>query len=249
MSPAPTSESPGPLRTFAFGAPGQDTWLAGWFPDPSRAGVVLVSSAAGTEARAAQLTAGDAGGDWQLSAEGVALSLSPTSEPAVVSGLEGEAPGFEQTAQASGSIDGEQCTLPGRRGEQPSPGDTGQLDSVREIAAWFDGVSIALSAVRPRKHKGHEQDAMRAGVVDPDGASPIVDPRLSTTYTAQGRIRRVGLELWPADEEQPPMRLVAEALGHGAVVSSPGWEITVDWLAAHRRGHDGLGVYLLARPT
>jgi hypothetical protein len=121
---------------------------------------------------------------------------------------------------------------------------------VRELAAWFGpSEAIAVIALRPRKHKGQEQDRIQAAVVDPEAAVLIVDPRLSTTFTAAGRASRVGLELWSEDEEQPPLRVAGEALARGARLSAPGWELTVDWLACHRRGRDGAGVYLLARPA
>ena len=252
MTPA---ESPGPLRTFGFGDLEQDTWLAGWFPAPGTAGVLLVASGDAVQAREAQLSAGETRGEWRVSADGTELVIAPTSQPAAVSSPEGEVAGYEQGAELGGQLtapSGEELSLalPGRRGERPDAGELTGLDSVRELAAWFGpSEAIAVIALRPRKHKGQEQDSVQAAVVDPEAAVLIIDPRLSTTSTAAGRASRVGLELWTDDEEQPPLRVAGEALHRGASVSAPGWELTVDWLACHRRGRDGAGVYLLARPV
>jgi hypothetical protein len=249
------SESPGPLRTFGFGALEPDTWLAGWFPAPGTAGVLLVASRDAVDARDAQLTADDGHGEWRVSAEGAELVIAPTSEAAAVSSLEGEVAGYEQGAEVSGGLAAPpgaalSLTLPGRRGERPEAGELNGLDSLRELAAWFGpSEAITVTALRPRKHKGHEQDSLQVAVVDPEGTVLIVEPRLSTTYTAAGRASRAGLELWTGDEEQPPLRVAAEALDRGASVSRLGWELTVDWLVCHRRGRDGAGVYLLARPA
>jgi hypothetical protein len=252
MTPA---ESSGPLRTFGFGTLQQDTLLAGWFPAPGTEGVLLVASGATVQARTAQLSADAARGEWRVSADGAQLLIAPTSQPAALSSSEGEVAGYEQGAEISGQLaagGGEELSLalPGRRGERPEAGELAGLDSVRELAAWFGpSEAIAVIALRPRKHKGQEQDRIQAAVVDPEAAVLIVDPRLSTTFTAAGRASRVGLELWSEDEEQPPLRVAGEALARGARLSAPGWELTVDWLACHRRGRDGAGVYLLARPA
>ena len=244
-----TTPSESPLRTFAFGALGQDAWLAGWFPGPGEHGVLLVADGAGVQAREASLAPGPDQG-WALTAAGAELAIAATSPPAALTGVEGVVDGFEQAASVSGTLDGFEAALPGRRGERPGTGEAGRLDSVREMAAWFDdGEVVAISAVRPRKHKGHEQDTIQAAVVDPAGPVTIVEPRLSTTYSASGRPRRVGLELWSEDEEAAPVRVVAEGLGRGGSTTAGGWELTVDWLAGHRRGRDGAGVFLIARPA
>jgi hypothetical protein len=189
-----------------------------------------------------------------VSADGAELLIAASSTPATVSGAQGPVPGYEQGAEVSGRLTapaGEPTTvtLPGRRGERPDDGELRRLDSVREIAAWFGPEEVVtVTALRPRKHKGHEQDVVQAAVVDPEGCPAIVDPRMSSTYTAAGRATRVGLELWPDDEERPPLRVAGESLRHGTTVSHAGWQFTIDWLACHRRGRDGSGVFLIVRP-
>jgi hypothetical protein len=38
----------------------------------------------------------------------------------------------------------------------------------------------------------------------------VAEPRLSTTYDAQGRQRRAGLELWVAEEDELPRRAAGQ---------------------------------------
>lgn len=236
------------LRTFAFGAPDEETWVVGWCAGPGEAGVLVAGDGDGVQAHEVRLAAGDAD-TWQVSADGVELVITPTSPPATLSGVEGPIDGYEQAASVSGTVAGHPVAASGRRGTRPDGGELARADSVREMATWFDdGEVIAVSAVRPRKPKGHDQDAVHAAVLAPDTAMTIVEPRLSTTYTAAGRARRVGLELWDADEEAPPVRVTADGRGRGGSVSAGGWDLTVDWLAGHRRGRDGAGVFVLARP-
>ena len=86
--------------------------------------------------------------------------------------------------------------LPGRRGER-SELDLGRFDAVREVCAWFaPGDGVALSSLRPRGAKGHDRDVIAATVFEPGGSAPVSDPRLSTTYAADGHPIKVGLELW-----------------------------------------------------
>jgi hypothetical protein len=236
-----------PLRTFAFGPTGEDSWLAGWFPAP--AGVLLTATRSGLRAREARLHGDGAAQSWRVSAEGVDIEVAPSSDQAVVCGRMGVVDGFEQAARCRGEIDGADVDAAGRRGERHED-ELARSGSLREVTAWFDdGGVVAVSALRPRKAKGHEQDALRAAVVDPDGFGPVIDPRLSTTYAADGRPRRIGLELWSEAEDAPALRLAAETLVRGGSASAGGWELTVDWLATHRRGADGAGAYLVARPA
>lgn len=239
MSP---SQSAGPLRTFAFGTSTEAPWLAGWFSGPQ--GLLLVGDGDGVAVREAEMRAD---GGWHVLAPGADLTIAPASAEGVVSGAEGVVEGFEQAARCDAIVDGAAVAATGRRGERGPITDAG---SVRDLAAWFeDGGVVAVTALRPRRAKGHDQDAVHAAVLEPDGFGPVVDPRLSTIYTADGRIRRAALELWSEDEEAPALRLAAEATNRGGHVIAGGWELIVDWLIAHRRGQEGTGIYLVARPA
>jgi hypothetical protein len=229
------------LRTFAIGTSDETRWLAGWFCGAR--GVLLVGDSAGVAAREADL---HPDGVWRVRAAGAELSVAGTLAEGVVAGGEGVVEGFEQAATCEGTVDGAPVTGTGRRGER---GGVGGVASVRDVSAWFEDGVVAVTALRPRKAKGHDQDAVHAAVIDPEGFGPVIEPRLSTVYAGDGRVRRVGMELWSEDEEAPALRLAAEASGRGGVVTAGGWALTVDWLLAHRRGQDGVGLYLLARPV
>lgn len=117
-------------------------------------------------------------------------------------------------------------------------------DSLRLFAAWFPGGhEVALLSARPRGAKGHDRDTI--GVVARGEEHPlVVDPRLSTTYDANGAPGRMALELWIGDDpdgELWPRRVAGQATGS---------RITSDGLGAYAfecvsRGEPGAGVYLL----
>jgi len=239
MSPGDAHAIKGPLRTLAAGSLDGDTWLVGWFAQPDGSGVVIVAAGAAPQVLEAQLD-----DDWGLRAAGVALEVQEAGDPVPLGGDEEPAGGFEQPIEVTlGAVQ-----LAGRRGERDDL--RGSLDSVRELSAWFGpGQTIAVNAARPRKHKGHESDSVRAGVAEPQGTAAIVDARLSTTYAADGRPIRVGLELWSDDEDRAAIRLSAEARGTVVQASQAGWELTATPLRCHREDVTGAGVYLLARPS
>jgi hypothetical protein len=58
----------------------------------------------------------------------------------------------------------------------------------------------------------------------------------------------MGLELWVGDgDEQFPRRAAGEALGPGEELSAGAMTVRILPLRCHSAGHDGPGVYLLAR--
>ena len=76
---------------------------------------------------------------------------------------------------------------------------------------------------------------------------PVTEPRLSSTYTADGVPARVGLELWLGEEEgeQYPRRAAGEAIGRAAVSDDP--PLRSELVRWRMRGREGLGVYDLLR--
>ena len=88
----------------------------------------------------------------------------------------------------------------------------------RTVSAWLDdGDAVTLSAVRPQGAETHAEEAISAFLfAGGDGAVPSVsavgEPRLSTTYDADGRQRRAGLELWMGADDELPRRVAGEAL-------------------------------------
>lgn len=243
---------PPTLRTLAFGELEGGVWGAGLFTGEQGAGVLLLDAGDGGQALAATCEAGAPDGNWRLRTGAGELTVAPAGE-AVGTGPLPEVPdGYEQRCTVRGTVvvDGRELTLPapGRRSQHAAPGELSRFESLRELSAWFEpDEAVSLLALRPRKQRGHEQDAISAAVVDPAGWDAIEDPRLSTTYAAGGRPLRANLELWVADPEQYPRRVGAEAVGRGAQGETGGWSVRAELLRCHSRGADGPGVYLLAR--
>ena len=164
-------------------------------------------------------------------------------------------PAFDQLCrvQGSGSIDGAEVAVDclGVRSARHDV-DLAASDSIRWVATWFDpDEAIALVAVRPRKSKGHGRDDVSASVLAAGEATVVPDPRLSTTYAADGTPASAGLELWldGEDGQQYPRRAAGESVAAGTKVAEHDLELTAELFRWHSRGCDGAGVYLLARPA
>ncbi len=241
------------LRTVAFGTLDGGPWGAAW---SAGSPLILLAASAGQAPRPlVQAAISGSGPDesWRLAAEGVELEVSGEGEAAPVATDE-VAVGFDQLCRVRGRalIDGAERAVdcPGLRGAH------GDLDlraykSVRRVCAWFgSGHAIALLALRPRKAKGHNRDLVTAALLDAGAATVVAEPRLSTTYTADGVPARAGLELWlnnDEDGEQYPRRAAGEAVGPGAPVRDEGLEVRAELFRWHRRGEEGAGVYILAQ--
>jgi hypothetical protein len=241
------------IRTLAFGAPETELWAAVWIgPETFIAFGTFVPGAQATTIRATVSGASAASEEWRVMGDGVDVTVSPAS--AAVTFVEIE--GYDQLCWARGRLmlDGTERSVDalGRRAVR-SGVEFGRLDSLRDLCAWFppdDGV--ALTALRPRRAKGHAGDVIVASVFDSTGAAAVADPRFSTTYAADGSPARAGLELWlnsEDGEEQFPRRAAGEALGPRASTTVDGLSITACPFRWHSRGTDGAGVYVLARVT
>lgn len=86
-------------------------------------------------------------------------------------------------------------------------------DSVRIVSgAAADGSLLALCAARPAGAANHDTDAVAATVVDPEGAvHEIEEALLSTEYSADGRVRRFGVELYRPGNDYP-LRAAGDAI-------------------------------------
>jgi hypothetical protein len=183
--------------------------------------------------------------EWKLAGpHGLDLSIAPV--PAA------EANGPAELCRVHGHavLDGDRRAVDcrGLRSSGPFPGAS-KLDSLRGVWGWFDEAqAVAVIAARPAGAAGQETDVVAASLFDAEGPITVQEPRLSTTYGAEGLPERVGLELWIGDgEEQYPRRAAGEALdpGEGLTAGTTGLRILP--LRCHSAGLDGPGVYLLAR--
>lgn len=199
--------------------------------------------------------------DWQLAADGVELLIVPRGQavPATrpgggaSAGVKASVSGFDQLCNVSGTFvrDGAEHRVDciGRRANRGDGLDLRRFESIRDVSAWFapdDG--LGLLALRPRGKAGHEDDLLTAAVFETGGSTPVGDPRLSTTYKADGRPARVSLELWLGEDEQSyPRRAAGEAVGPRARSASSDLDVQAELFRWHSRGIEGAGVYLLAR--
>ena len=162
-----------------------------------------------------ELEADRGGLELDFSAVCAPLELGPATDAARASGVEG----YEQLCQVEGEVrvDGRSRRLAclGQRGHGWGPAPWERIDLARTVSAWLDGPRwLTLSAVRPAGADAPDREATTAFLVEPGDDDPavlaIAEPRLSTTYDADGRQRRAGLELWVSEEDDLPRRAAGE---------------------------------------
>jgi hypothetical protein len=252
----PTSEA---VRTFAFADLANNAWGAGWLGAPSGDDFIVLRGIGDPGLAAAQLSNGGPEDEWRLDGDGIELVLTPVG-PAVGEVDADHTREYQQLCRVTGRIslgaDQQAVDALGQRRLSERLRDQDRWESVRDVSAWFEPADgIAVLAWRPQGARGHETDLVAAALLGEEGAAPIADARLSTTYTAAGEPARASLELWLGgtgsedDEHEPeyPRRAAGEALG-GAVSGVLG-ELSVSaqpfhW---HSGGREGGGIYLLAR--
>jgi hypothetical protein len=239
------------LRTVTFGSLVDGVWGAAWFAEEPRLLLGTPSGESVLTSGEETLTGSESTEDWTLTGSGVELAISGVAEP-IHDTFDGGADGFDQLCRVRGTVtrSGVEVELDclGRRATR-SALDLSRYQSIRDVSVWFEpDEGVALTALRPRKAKHHGKDVVVAAVLDATGGKPVADPRLSTTYNAEGEPWRVGIELWLEEEngDQFPRRTAAESLPAGIQV---GDELRATVLRAHSRGREGMGVYLLASPS
>jgi hypothetical protein len=160
----------------------------------------------------------------------------------------------EQLCRVRGTVTGDggrSVDCLGRRSFRPRVDPRG-YDSIRDVSAWFEpDEGLALVSLRPRKARGQSGDEVTAAVLDKSAPRAVTEARLSTTYNELGSPVRAGFELWleEDDVEQYPRRAAGEAVGRGIRTTVGTLEVLAEPLRWHSRGRDGVGVYLLTRPS
>jgi hypothetical protein len=250
--------APPALRTLAFGDLDTTVWGAGWFSDHAGAALAALGGGAQATTRSGlRLSAGADGDEWHLDGDGAALVISPAGDAVPARSVDGEIEGFDQLCRIVGRFELEGSEHPvdclGLRTWWSALVDLERFESIRAVAAWFEPEdALALTAFRARKAKGHSGDVAAGAVITPEGSPAVEDPRLSTTYEADGWPVRAGVELWlttPEDSEQQfPRRASGEATGPRVQgVVDGGFELRAEPFRWHSRGRDGAGMYILAR--
>ena len=242
------------LRTLAFGD--GSVWGASWSADSAGAALTALGTGSETtvvpDVRVSDGESGSDGVEWRLEAQGVALVAAPVGELVDVQASQDGLAGSEQLCRVTGAFGSDQVDCLGVRSWWSDDVAPARFESIRVVSVWFDpDEAFALTAFRPRKAKHHDADLLAAVVIAPDASGAVEDPRLSTTYDADGWPARAGLELWLPGEEperQYPRRASGEAVGPRAQAVAGDLELQAEPFRWHSRGREGAGMYLLARP-
>jgi hypothetical protein len=89
--------------------------------------------------------------------------------------------------------------------------DWDEIEAVRVVSARIDdGRLLAIAAVRPAGAEGHGEEVTAGAIGDGESFEQLHEALLSTEYGPDGRPRRIGLELYPA-EDSIPIRVAGEA--------------------------------------
>jgi hypothetical protein len=202
-----------------------------------------------------QYAADDASLDLDLHAIGAIAALDPEHPAARAGGMTG----FEQAVRVTGTatIGGRRLSVDGlgQRGHSWGAPDWDRIALARTVGAWFgDDLAVSLTAIRPAGAKHHEDERVAATILEADAetdaprAVPVLDPRLSTTYDADGRQLAAGLELF-VDEEGAPRRAAGE-VACGTTLDLGRLTLHCAFFRWRMEGRAGIGRYdVLARST
>ncbi|HTX31995.1 MAG TPA: hypothetical protein VMD09_11445 [Solirubrobacteraceae bacterium] len=247
------------MHVLAFGELQSELWGVSWLPGGDSVTRLALRAGAASVGFEVELHAGADDEPWRLKGDGVSLEFTPTSKPG--QGRDEELTTQGQLCEVSGQVllegreIGVRCL--GWRGTSGGGPDLGQLDSFRFLAGWPEtAFGFSLLALRPRRARGHEADNVAAVVIEDPPVRPVVDPRLSTTYTDAGLPRRAGLELWLEEEEdegeaggsaQYPRRAAGEVVAPGLDWNQGEFALHASLLRWHSHGREGPGVYVLGQ--
>jgi hypothetical protein len=251
------------IQIIAFGDLEAGAWGFAWLAEPG--GRVQVAVARGSTAQVIEGTLGSGGGDgaWRLQGDGLSLEVVPTG-PIAHGGVTEELQTLDQACTIVGQVGIESGSLelhsPGWRSSGRSRTALQKVDSLRWLAAWLGPEhGFSLLALRPRRARGQEDDAVAATVIDDPEVPRIDDPRLSTTYNESGLPVKVGLELWfeaeteadtAEDGERPPpfpRRAAGQVVSQGPDLIAGGFALHGSLLRWRSHDREGPGVYVLGR--
>jgi hypothetical protein len=185
--------------------------------------------------------------------QGFALAFSALGGPAALAGDAvrlGGMDGYDQPCRVEGTVRVGGREIPvdalGQRGHAWGDPDWERIELARTVTAWTDGACAALVAIRPDGAHTHADEATWAALWEPDAQLEITDPRLSTTYDADGHTRRAGLELWPEGDEAWARRGAGEVLC-GSSLELGALRLDCAFFRWHLEGRAGVGRYDILR--
>lgn len=151
---------------------------------------------------------------------GFALRLTAASAPAETAdeteaARVGGMVGYEQLCAVEGvvRVGGRERAIrcAGQRGHGWGAPDWERIALARTVSAWTgDGAGVLLTGIRPAG-AAPDVEAVSAFLVADGEPQAVPKTYLSTTYDAEGRQRRAGIELWD-DPEQWPHRAAGDLI-------------------------------------
>ena len=155
--------------------------------------------------------------------------------------------GHERLCRVTGTAAGRPVDCLGQRGRTWGTADWDRIALTRSLGAWLEeGPSVAVSAVRPAGAESHADEATWGALLDAGGPVTIADPRVSTTYDADGHQRRAGLELWMGGEDDYARRGAGQVLC-GSSVELGQLRLDCAFFAWQLDGREGVGRYDVLR--
>ncbi|HEY5142914.1 MAG TPA: hypothetical protein VII98_05390 [Solirubrobacteraceae bacterium] len=194
----------------------------------------------------------DASLDLEVEATSAPFELEPKDPVARAGGMLG----YDQPVRVRGTAELRgrhlQVDALGQRGHSWGIPDWSTIERTRTVAAWFDGAAIASTAIRPAGRDAHGDEIIGAVVFEPGedlaaGHARVEDPRISTTFDAEGRQQRAALELW-VTEDGPPRRAWGEVLC-GTTLDLGRLRLDCSFMRWHMDGREGVGRYDVLRRT
>jgi hypothetical protein len=180
---------------------------------------------------------------FSLVFEALAPPVAYTKAVVKAGGMEG----YEQLCRVSGTLGEASLEGLGQRGHAWGNPDWEKIFLTRAVGAWLpDGTGVALSAVRGVKSINHADEALWGAAFGGEGAHPVEEVRLSTTYDEQERQIRAGLELYLTKDHDHPLRGVGEVVT-GSTLELGALRLDVAFFRWHVEGQTGVGRYDIIR--
>jgi hypothetical protein len=164
--------------------------------------------------------------------------------------------GYEHFCRVEGEVSvagrSRPVTCLGQRGHAWGTPDWDAIERATSVSVWLsEDRAIALQAVMPAGAQGHDAEAVSAVLLDAGEEGPVVhpvsEPRLSTTYDAEGHHRRAGLELWLEEDDSGFPRRAAGGVLCGTTLQLGRLRMDNAFFEWTMDGEHGLGRYEILR--